>query len=418
MIDDDDPSYADNVLRGKFTSIGTVEGTPINETTRASSSHTININMKQGEDEMAEVDTAVLANGHTILANEIAGVRHDVGLAEANVRDSIGQHSGLINKNVGDNGYRIGASEANVRDKIGETEGRLAKGIGDNRYTISSEAASLSRQIGAEACGINQEIGNARREGAEHSADIRYDVATRAGDIRRENAAEAHALSRQIGDGFCATDSKVLERAGDIRREGSEHTNEIIKEGLKGDYNTQTAIKDARFDLATSVDRQGDRVVDRIAEHDLKVADRFFTVGRDLMDLRQGQVTLAKDVELQALKTQLDAKENTRYIVDKVVEDGEKTRGLINDLKYHDLNRGLVERQTELVNCEQDRRLYRDRWHDARFEQTQAQFAGQWAQLQSQIQAFQSQLQETRQGMVNFGTMAGVGQSSTSNNVR
>jgi hypothetical protein len=43
---------------------------------------------------------------------------------------------------------------------------------------------------------------------------------------------------------------------------------------------------------------------------------------------------------------------------------------------------------------------------------------GQFAAISSQLQAFQSQLQETRQGMVNFGTMAGVGQTSTSNNVR
>jgi len=40
------------------------------------------------------------------------------------------------------------------------------------------------------------------------------------------------------------------------------------------------------------------------------------------------------------------------------------------------------------------------------------------AALQNQMQNFNSQLSETRQGMVNFGTMAGVGQTSTNNNVR
>jgi len=95
----------------------------------------------------------------------------------------------------------------------------------------------------------------------------------------------------------------------------------------------------------------------------------------------------------------------------EIFHDGQKTRDLINDLKYHDLNRGMIERNAELIACESDRRHWR---HYA----DQSQFQGQWAQLQSQIQAFQSQLQETRQGMVNFGTMAGVGQTSTSNNVR
>jgi hypothetical protein len=129
---------------------------------------------------------------------------------------------------------------------------------------------------------------------------------------------------------------------------------------------------------------------------------------------------LAKDVELNNLKSQLEAQKNTQFLSDKIAIDGDKTRALINDLKYHDLNRGLVERNTELVNCNQDRRHYRDRWDDVRFGQIQAGFQGQWAQLQSQIQAFQSQLQETRQGLVNFGTMAGNAgqQSSTSNNVR
>lgn len=345
-------------------------------------------NEKQ-EIKMAEVDTAVLSNGHTVLASEIAGVRHDVGLAESNVRGDLGQHSGLINKNIGDNGFRIAAAEANVRDKMGEVEGRLAKGIGDNRYTIASEA-----------CAINKHIGDIRQEDAENF-----------GHTRRDIAAKAHELSAQIGKGFCDTDSKILETGSSIRREGSEHTNEIIKEGLKGDFNTRGDIKDARYDLSNKFESGTDRVVDRLTEHDTRVTDRFFTVGRDLMDLRQGQLTLAKDIELQALKTQIDAKENTKYLNDKIVGEGEKTRALLNDFKYHDLNRDLVERNAALIECESDRRRWK---HGAE----QNQWASQFAQLQSQIQAFNSQLQETRQGMVNFGTMTGVGQKSTSNNVK
>jgi len=210
-------------------------------------------------------------------------------------------------------------------------------------------------------------------------------------------------------------------------------TNEIVKEGLKGDFNTRGDIKDARYDIADRVGSSADRIVDRLVEHDAKVADRFFTVGRDTMDLRAQVVSqqqqmaagfagVAKDTELAALKTQLDARANTTYLSDKISNDGEKTRALINDLKYHDLNRALVERQTSLVNAEQDNRYWHHRCDDARWGQFQSQWGGQFAAMQSQLQSmnqnFNSQLAETRQGMVNFGTMAGVGQSSTNNNVR
>lgn len=258
---------------------------------------------------------------------------------------------------------------------------------------------------------LTQQHGDIRREAAEHAASIRYNVASYAGDIRREIAGE-----------HCKTNDVV-------RQEGQE-TVMAIKDSrhdvLSG---ILPAIDNVKDTLSSLTEVQADRINDRVSELRSNMSDRFFDVGRDTQDIRAqiisaqqamvaGFLGVSKDTELASLKTQLDAKANTQYIVDKIVSDGDKTRTLINDLKYHDLNRGLVERNTALVNCEQDRNHYRDRWHDSRFDQVQTQFAGQWAQLQNQVQAFQSQLQETRQGMVNFGTMAGVGQSSTSNNVR
>jgi len=199
----------------------------------------------------------------------------------------------------------------------------------------------------------------------------------------------------------------TLNSISDVRREAAEHTNEIVKEGLKGDYATQGAIKDARFDINT-----------RVADVSKEVDNRFFDTGRDLADIRaqivsaqQAMVTgflgSAKDAEINALKTQIELSKQTTYISDKIDADGEKTRALINNLKYNDLNRDLIERNTLLS---EERGWGRHWYHYAG--------QGQWQNLNSQLQAFQSQLQETRQGMVNFGTMAGVGQSSTSNNVR
>lgn len=177
-------------------------------------------------------------------------------------------------------------------------------------------------------------------------------------------------------------------------------------------------IKDARHDIIQDTENAADRLQNDITTQTTQLMDRFFAVGRDTSDLRaqvtalgyqvrDGHAALAKDAEINALKTQVEMGKQTTYLSDKIESDGEKTRSLINSLKEAELNRLLVERNTELVNAYADRRHWR---HYAD--------QGQWQALNSQLQAFQSQLQETRQGMVNFGTMAGVGQTSTSNNVR
>lgn len=193
----------------------------------------------------------------------------------------------------------------------------------------------------------------------------------------------------------------------DIRREAIENKSDIVKEGLKGDFATQGAIN--------GLERATSQQIDAFED---VVNAQFMTVARDTQDIRaqvisaqQAMVTgflgAAKDAEINALKTQVELAKQSTYLSDKIDGQAEKTRELINELKYGDLNRALIERNAALVEEIGERR----HWH-RHFDQ------GQWQNLNSQLQAFQSQLQETRQGMVNFGTMAGVGQSSTSNNVR
>jgi recombinational DNA repair ATPase RecF len=91
---------------------------------------------------------------------------------------------------------------------------------------------------------------------------------------------------------------------------------------------------------------------------------------------------------------------------DKIDNDGEKTRALVNSLKEQELNRILIERNSELVEERFGRRFFQEGANQ-----------NQLAALNSQIQAFQSQLSDTRNSMVNFGTQLGVGQRATSNNV-
>lgn len=199
----------------------------------------------------------------------------------------------------------------------------------------------------------------------------------------------------------------VEDMLSDIRREAVEHTNEIVKEGIKGDYATQSKLNDVERATSSQLDAFED-----------VTNNNFMTVARDTSDLRaqvtavgyqvrDGFVAAAKDAEINALKTQIELSKQTTYLSDKIDEGNIKTRELINDLKLSDLNRYLIERNAEIVEERGHARHWRGHYDQAQF-----------SALTSQLQAFQSQLQETRQGMVNFGTMAGVGQSSTSNNVR
>lgn len=204
----------------------------------------------------------------------------------------------------------------------------------------------------------------------------------------------------------------------DIRREVAEHTNEIVKEGIKGDYNTQGSIKDARFDINSRVGDSTSRILADVDRNADRLDTRFFDIARDTQDIRaqvisaqQAMVTgflgVAKDAEINALKTQVDLAKQTTYLSDKIDAGNEKTRDLLVDFRDRELQRLLIERNAEIVDERHSGRFWRGNYDNA-----------QYAALTSQLNAFQSQLQETRQGMVNFGTMAGVGQSSTSNNVR
>lgn len=82
------------------------------------------------------------------------------------------------------------------------------------------------------------------------------------------------------------------------------------------------------------------------------------------------------------------------------------------------MNRRLVERSAALVALESDDRHWRHRWDTTRWDGHRAEFGSQMAHLESMMQNVNSQIADTRQSMVNFGNMLGVGQSATSNTVR
>jgi len=193
---------------------------------------------------------------------------------------------------------------------------------------------------------------------------------------------------------------------------------DIRLEQMKQASDNLDATRDARHAVIADASRNTAELSRQVDAIDDTLTAQLITLARDTQDIRaqvisaqQAMVTgflgAAKDSEINALKTQVELAKQSTYISDKIDADGEKTRALVNSLKEQELNRILIERNSELV----EERFGRRFWHHGANQ-------GQWAALNSQLQAFQSQLQETRQGMVNFGTMAGVGQTSTSNNVR
>lgn len=190
----------------------------------------------------------------------------------------------------------------------------------------------------------------------------------------------------------------------DIRREQAVGFGETKYEIAASSETTNRDILTTGHNNQVKVDEAADKIQQQATDFYIAGQARDYGAAVEIAKIAAAQATGFADLadristysEINALKTQ-------RY----VSEDGEKTRTLINDLKTQDLNRQLIERNSDI-------NFYRNdvnRWEGLYGN-------GQFAALASQINALQSNLAETRQGLYNFGTMAGVGQSSTQNQVR
>ena len=256
-----------------------------------------------------------------------------------------------------------------------------------------------------------------RREGSVERGEIRYDVATRAGDIRRETAEGISEVRREQALGFGDTKYAIAEH--------SEYTNrDILQTGAS------TAVK---------VDEAADKIQQRATDYFIAGQARDFDNSRDLAALKavtdltaqklsteilltaeRGATATALESAKVAAAVALGQSQLSKEIAEgkydlskQVAYENEKTRDLIHTLKNDELNRLLIERNTDLTHCRHD-------YWGARDGMFNAQFAALSSQVNSQVNALNSQLAETRQGLVNFGSMNGNAgqQSSTSNNVR
>ena len=187
---------------------------------------------------------------------------------------------------------------------------------------------------------------------------------------------------------------------GDTKYSVAEHSEATNRDVLTTGYHTQV-----------KVDEAADKVQQRATDYFIAEQNRNFDIARDIADIKVqvalGTQKTTSDVALSQAQTGREIAESKYAVSRQIAEDGEKTRALINDLKNADLNRMLIERNSDINYYRNDC----NRWEGLYGN-------GQFASLASQINALQSNLAETRQGLYNFGTMAGVGQSSTQNQVR
>ena len=219
----------------------------------------------------------------------------------------------------------------------------------------------------------------------------------------------------------------------DVRREQAVGFGETKYAISTNSESTNRDILTTGYHTQVKVDEAADKILQRSSDFFIAEQSRDFDAARDIAALKS-----ATDLASQKLSTEIllsteraaaaAALESARLgtavalgqsnlskeiaqskydLAKEIANEGDATRALIQSLKNDELNRLLIERNTDVNH-------FRHGYWDAVGGANNAQFAS----VASQLNAFQSQLQETRQGMVNFGTMAGVGQSSANNAVR
>lgn len=227
--------------------------------------------------------------------------------------------------------------------------------------------------------------------------------------------------------------SALAAQHSDIRREQAIGFGETKYAISTSSEDTNRDILTTASHTAVKVDEAADKIQQRATDFYISSQARDFDTSRDLAALRAvtdlASQKLSSDIllstERSATATALESAKvaaavalgqsqlskevaDTKYdLAREIANEADATRALIQSLKNDELNRLLIERNTDVNH-------FRFGYWDAVGGNNNAQFAS----VASQLNAFQSQLQETRQGMVNFGTMAGVGQSSANNAVR
>lgn len=202
----------------------------------------------------------------------------------------------------------------------------------------------------------------------------------------------------------------------DIRRE-AEHNVGILRQEVAKEFNSlDGAVRDSSYKTYAAIDGSADRIVNQTDRLFLHTYDMINNLGKDASthqgavsagllslqsEIRNGADRASQASEIAMLKNTIELQKGNALLAEKITAEGDKTRELINGLKVSDLERIILERSNE-IHSERHHAWYNRGLFD------NSQYGG----LVSQINNLNSQMAETRQGVTNFGTMAGVGLSS------
>jgi hypothetical protein len=208
--------------------------------------------------------------------------------------------------------------------------------------------------------------------------------------------------------------ASLAQDTADIRRETALETGDVRRDVAKAAFDVST-------DVATGIDRSMANDTAYFIASTAAATQSAKEIARSQAwteaKIDAGFVKVAGDQALAtALATGATALESSRVqgalalgqalLGQQISADGAATRGLINSIRGDDLNRMLIERNALIVEERSEGRHWERGYNN-----------GQFAAVSSQMNALASQFNDTKQGMVNFGTQTGVGQTSTSNNV-
>jgi hypothetical protein len=229
------------------------------------------------------------------------------------------------------------------------------------------------------------------------SADIRREQALESGDVRRDVVREAFAVANQV------------HQASDVGQRDSA-------------FNASVAARDASFHGAEAARDASAYYIADVATQNQLAKEMTRSQAWTEAKVDAGFIKVAGDTQLAAAISQgitkLEAARSNGLnglahaaLGLQIAEQGALTRSLLQANTIADLREKAEERYMKIVELEGDRK-HCDRDYDRLNTSIQH---SQFQNLQTQLQMMNSDLQTTKQGVVNFGSGTATGGAISSN---
>lgn len=214
----------------------------------------------------------------------------------------------------------------------------------------------------------------------------------------------------------------LLEGQSDIRREEADGVAELRRDITKDHSDLTNSIKTSNWASSDRAGTEADRIIANETSQFIAQQDVTYRIATALADSKAHDDAMHSqsqaDTRIMAFSMNTEAMLAGARIASAnalgqavtgqtIKGSGSATRALFEEIKDETLNRELIERAQYVA---ESREYGRDWRHSSEIAQGIA--------LTTQVNALGSQLSETRQKIVNFGTQTDVAQTSSNNNVR